>query len=106
MHYHVTEFYKTPIGYYEGPIVITTVWEEARACAVERFFELYNDLCNQVGDRLITFVRIGNEPSQQVPLLAIREHLNDPAIIDRCANGELLVISMDGDDRVSIQLIQ
>jgi hypothetical protein len=106
MHYHVTEFYKQPNGFYEGPILITASWEAARSSAIERFFELYHDFCNQVGDRLLTFISIGNEPSQTVPLLAIREHLNDPAIIDRCANGEQFVVSMDGGDYVSIQLIE
>lgn len=102
MQYQATEYYKTPIGYYEGPLTITPVWEEARACAVERFFELYHDFCNQVGDRLDTFVRIGDEQSQKIPLLAIREHLNDPVVFERCTKGESIVISMDGGDSVSI----
>ncbi len=104
MQYHVTEFYKTPVGYYEGPVVITTSWEGARACAVERFFELYNNLCNEVGDRLDTYVHMANEPSQPVPLFAIREHFNEPDVIQRCAKGEKATVSMDGGDYVSIHL--
>ncbi len=102
MQYHVIEYYRTPIGTYEGPFLLTPSWEDARASAIERFFELYHDLCNQVGDRLDTFIRIGLEPSRPVPLLAIREFLNDDIIVKRCEQGEQLTVVMDGGDSVSI----
>lgn len=103
MQYRVTEFYKTPVGFYEGPVIITAIWEQARACAVERFFELYNDLCNQVGDRLDTFVQLANEPSRLIPPFAIREHFNESEVVQRCVAGEKAIISIDGGDYISIQ---
>ncbi len=102
MQYHVSEYYRTPIGTYEGPLLLANSWEEARSCAVERFFELYHDLCNQVGDRLDTFIRVGLEPSRSVPLLGIREFLNDDVIAKRCEQGEQLTVVMDGGDSVTI----
>ncbi len=102
MQYHVIQHYKHEHRNYEGPLLITPIWEVARACAVERFFELYNKLCNEVGDRLDTFISVGNEPSQSIPLFAIREFLNDDVIAKRCEQGEQLTVVMDGGDSVSI----
>ncbi len=98
MLYRATERYQTSHGTYEGPIVITDDLDTALAAALERFFELYNSLCSEVGDSLDTFVRIGTNPTHYIPLLAIRQHINETY-----RPNDELVISMDGGDYVSVQ---
>lgn len=102
MPYRAIAHYKTRMGTIEAPIVIGS-WEEVRAASVEHFFKLYHDLCNEVGDRLETFLQVGHQPSQEIPLLLIRETLNDPSYPALCKDGHNIRIAMDGDDNITIQ---
>ncbi len=84
-------------------IVTTASWETTRIHAVEHFHYLYNDLCNQVGDRLDSFIQVGHGPVQEIPLLLMGPTLRDDYYSAFCKAGHPIQLLMDGGDNVTIR---
>lgn len=102
MSFHVFAQYKTKNGRTETTIGLGD-WDTARACAIEHFFKLYNGLCNEVGDRLDTFLQVGYHQVKEIPFFLIRETLNDDLYKILCKDGHNIQLSMDGGDNVFIR---